>query len=264
MEKKNRKKMFSIHSLSELKLNLDNNIKSNKTDIRDNKKLLNPQKFSENLNNTFKDKSHRNKFIESNRKMLNNLNSTFESQKSSLNVKNDNMKNQQFRLSLENQKIKLFGIISNFKKVIIFQILIIILDFIFITFFPKILFNFFNIFSLLLLLFFGFYVYKEFVQGFEDINKNCYKNIKKIFYLTIIIMVIFFSNMLYEIVVQMLIFNLPDLETSEILKYIFLILFYSLINITIPVLLLIYLYEIKNNIKIFGKLEGKDYSIFSE
>ena len=77
-------------------------------------------------------------------------------------------------------------------------------------------------------------------------------------------MIVFFAIILYEIVVQILIFNLPDFEVSEILKWIFFILLYSLINITIPVLLLIHLYEIKNNIKIFGKLEGKDYSVASE
>ena len=194
--------------------------------------------------------------------MLYNLNITFESQKSSLNIKNTH--NQELEIAKEKQKLKLFGIISKFKKVIIIQILIVILDFILITFFPKIFFNFFNIFSLLLLLFFSFYVYKEFVEGFEKINKNCYKNIKNILYLTIIIMIVFFAIILYEIVVQILIFNLPDFEVSEILKWIFFILLYSLINITIPVLLLIHLYEIKNNIKIFGKLEGKDYSVASE
>ena len=262
MEKKQRKKMISVHSLTELKINIDKNIKSNKTDIMDNKELLTPRNYTETLNNIYKERSLRNKFIESNRRMLHNLNTTFESQKSSLNIKNAN--NQEFKTSIYNQKKKLFEIISKFKIVIIFQILIVILDFIFITFFPKILFNFFNIFALLLVLFFGFYVYKEFVQGFEEINKNSYHNIKKILCLTIIIMVIFFSIILYEIVVQMLIFNLSDFEISEILKYIFFILFYSLINVTIPVLLLMYLYEIKNNIKLFGKLEGKDYSIFSE
>jgi hypothetical protein len=262
MERQHLKKMLSVHSLTQLKPNFEKNLKSIKTDIRKNNELLTPQNDNENMNNMYKDKSIRNKFIESHRKMLYNLNITFESQKSSLNIKNTH--NQELEIAKEKQKLKLFGIISKFKKVIIIQILIVILDFILITFFPKIFFNFFNIFSLLLLLFFSFYVYKEFVEGFEKINKNCYKNIKNILYLTIIIMIVFFAIILYEIVVQILIFNLPDFEVSEILKWIFFILLYSLINITIPVLLLIHLYEIKNNIKIFGKLEGKDYSVASE
>ena len=74
-------------------------------------------------------------------------------------------------------------------------------------------------------------------------------------------MIIFFSDMIYEIVVQMLIYNLPDLEPSCIIKWLFFILFYSFINISSPLFLIKYLAEIRNNIKYFGVLEGKDYSL---
>ena len=60
--------------------------------------------------------------------------------------------------------------------------------------------------------------------------------------------------------------NMKNFENNKnfIIFWLYLYRLYSLINITIPVLLLIHLYEIKNNIKIFGKLEGKDYSVASE
>ena len=59
----------------------------------------------------------------------------------------------------------------------------------------------------------------------------------------------------------MLIFNLPDLEMTEIFKWLFLLLIYSTINISIPILLIFNLSDMKKNIKYFGILEGKDYSI---
>ena len=74
-------------------------------------------------------------------------------------------------------------------------------------------------------------------------------------------MFIYFLNMLYEIIFQMLIFNLPDLEMTEIFKWLFLLLIYSTINISIPILLIFNLSDMKKNIKYFGILEGKDYSI---
>ena len=117
MERQHLKKMLSVHSLTQLKPNFEKNLKSIKTDIRKNNELLTPQNDNENMNNMYKDKSIRNKFIESHRKMLYNLNITFESQKSSLNIKNTH--NQELEIAKEKQKLKLFGIISKFKKVII-------------------------------------------------------------------------------------------------------------------------------------------------
>ena len=52
-----------------------------------------------------------------------------------------------------------------------------------------------------------------------------------------------------------------DLEPSCIIKWLFFILFYSFINISSPLFLIKYLAEIRNNIKYFGVLEGKDYSL---
>ena len=74
-------------------------------------------------------------------------------------------------------------------------------------------------------------------------------------------MVIFFADMIYEIVVQILIINLPDYETPYIIKWLFFILVYSFINISSPIFLIKYLSDIRNNIKYYGVLEGKDLSL---
>ena len=191
--------------------------------------------------------------------MLKNLNILYEYHNSSLDQNDRNYNNN--KISLEIQEKKLNKNIYKLKINIIIQLLINIIDFLLMTLFQKIFFNFFNIFVLFLILIFDMFIYKEFVQGFEEINRNYYKNIKKILCFTIIIMTIFFSDMIYEIVVQILIINLPNFETPCIIKWLFFILFYSFINISSPIFLIKYLVEIKNNIKYFGALEGKDYSL---
>ena len=255
MESSHKKAISSIYSTTELGPNIIKDEKINKTYNFKSKESLKQCKFDSFKKS--KDKSISKFNYES--EMLKNLNILYEYHNSSLDQNDRNYNNN--KISLEIQEKKLNKNIYKLKINIIIQLLINIIDFLLMTLFQKIFFNFFNIFVLFLILIFDFFIYKEFVQGFEEINRNYYKNIKKILYFTIIIMIIFFSDMIYEIVVQILIINLPNYETPCIIKWLFFILFYSFINISSPIFLIKYLVEIKNNIKYFGALEGKDYSL---
>ena len=257
MENDHKKAISSIYSITELEPNIKKEEKINKTYLIESEESLKKSKL-DSLNKS-KEKSIRKFNIET--EMLKNQNLLYEihSINNSLDQNDINYNNN--KISLEIQEKKLNKNIYKLKINIIIQLLINIFDFLLMTLFQKIFFNFFNIFSLFLILFFYFFVYKEFVEGFEEINRNYYKNIKKIIYFTIIIMIIFFSDMIYEIVVQILIINLPNYETPCIIKWLFFILLYSFINISSPIFLIKYLVEIKNNIKFFGVLEGKDYSL---
>ena len=147
------------------------------------------------------------------------------------------------------------------KIYIISQLGIGIFDLLFVVIFPRIFLNIFNIIALFLILFLACYMYKEFKLSEKEINRNYYKYIKKIINLVGIIMGIFFLDMMYEIIVQMLINNLIEVDSSDIYIWTFFILFYVVANITIPVLIIMQLTDIKKTIKQIGKLEGKDYSL---
>lgn len=246
MDKNKHKK--NISSLSPFKPNTLKEKSNNKTYILDTNQHL-----------TTKNNEEKNILNESKKRKIKNTNIYIESQEKALNINKNN--NDEDKIYLERQEKRLRKIKDKLRSVIISQFGINVLDFLCIKVFPKIFFNFFNIFSLLLILFFTLYIYIKFLQGFEEINRDYYKRIKNIFCLTITIMFIYFLNMLYEIIFQMLIFNLPDLEMTEIFKWLFLLLIYSTINISIPILLIFNLSDMKKNIKYFGILEGKDYSI---
>ena len=255
MENHHKKAISSIYSTTELRPKIIKDEKINKTYTFQSKeslkqsKLVSSNKSKEKSISTFNNETE----------MLKNLNLLYENHNNSLDPNENNYNNN--KISLEIQEKKLNKNIYKLKINIIIQLLINIIDFLLMTLFQKIFFNFFNIFTLFLILLFDFFIYKEFVQGFEEINRNYYKNIKKMLYFTIIIMVIFFADMIYEIVVQILIINLPDYETPYIIKWLFFILFYSFINISSPIFLIKYLADIRNNIKYYGVLEGKDFSL---
>ena len=185
---------------------------------------------------------------------LNKINITFELKNATPNINsNDNLKEIK---EIEYKKQILF------LKIYIFsQLGIGIFDLIFVIIFPRIFLNIFNVISLFLIIFLGCYMYREFKLNEKEINREYYKHIKKIIKLVGIIMGIFFLDMIYEIIFQMLINNLIEFDSSDIFKWILFILFYVVANITIPVLIIMQLTDIQKTIKLIGKLQGKDYSL---
>lgn len=185
----------------------------------------------------------------------NKINITFELQNSTP------IPNSKDKITKEMKEIQYKKQLFFLKIYIISQLCIGIFDLLFVVIFPRIFLNIFNIIALILILVFACYMYKEFKLSEKEINRNYYKYIKKIINLVGIIMGIFFLDMMYEIIVQMLINNLIEVDSSDIFIWTLFILFYVFANITIPVLIIMQLTEIKKTIKQIGKLEGKDYSL---
>ena len=149
------------------------------------------------------------------------------------------------------------------KIYIILQFIVCINDFLCIWIFPKNFLNIFNIISLFLLLILDCYMYIQFHLGAKEVNIKFYKYIKKIKKLVFIDLGIFFFNMIYEIVVQMIINNFIEFDSNQIFKWIIFILFYVIENISFPVLIVMELTDIKKNIKNIRKLNEKDNSLIS-
>ena len=91
-------------------------------------------------------------------------------------------------------------------------------------------------------------MYVQFKLGAKEVNKKFYKYIKKIKKLVFIILGIFFFDMIYEIVVEMIINNFIEFDSNQIFKWIIFILFYVIENISFPVLIVMELSDIKKNI----------------
>ena len=187
----------------------------------------------------------------------NKLNITFELQnsrpQSSLNNK-ETKEQKEKRLKKQIKYLKIY---------IILQFIIGISDFVCVGVFPKIFLNVFNVIALILILILDCYMFRQFQLGAKEVNKQYYKYIKKIIFLVSIIIGIFFIDMIYEIVIQMLINNLIEFDSNEIFLWIIFILLYVILNISFPVLIITELTDIKKNIKQIGKLKGKDFSLSS-
>ena len=106
-------------------------------------------------------------------------------------------------------------------------------------------------------------MYIQFHLGAKEVNIKFYKYIKKIKKLVFIDLGIFFFNMIYEIVIQMIINNFIEFDSNQIFKWIIFILFYVIENISFPVLIVMELTDIKKNIKNIRKLNEKDNSLIS-
>ena len=185
----------------------------------------------------------------------NKINITFDLQKTTpISSSKDNLSKEQKEIQYKNQLFFL-------KIYIIAQLVIDILDLFFVIIFSRIFLNIFNIIALFLIFFLACFMYKEFKLSEKEINRQYYKHIKKIIKLVGVIMGIFFFDMMYEIIVEMLINNLIEFDSSDIFMWTLFILFYVVANITIPVLIIMQLTEIKKTIKQIGKLEGKDFSL---
>ena len=185
----------------------------------------------------------------------NKINITFDLQKTTpISSSKDNLSKEQKEIQYKNQLFFL-------KIYIIAQLVIDIFDLFFVVIFSRIFLNIFNIIALFLIFFLACFMYKEFKLSEKEINRQYYKHIKKIIILVGVIMGIFFLDMMYEIIVEMLINNLIEFDSSDIFMWTLFILFYVVANITIPVLIIMQLTEIKKTIKQIGKLEGKDFSL---
>lgn len=149
------------------------------------------------------------------------------------------------------------------KIYIILLFVVCVNDFLYIWIFPKNFLNALNIISLFIILILDCYMYVQFKLGAKEVNKKFYKYIKKIKKLVFIILGIFFFDMIYEIVVEMIINNFIEFDSNQIFKWIIFILFYVIENISFPVLIVMELSDIKKNIKNVRKLKEKDNSLIS-
>lgn len=185
-----------------------------------------------------------------------------------ININNDlkNNSSQSFLNDIEIKKKKELLLKKQIKCLNIYfilQFIVEIFDFICVWIFPKNFLNLFNIISLVLILILDCYMFILFYLGTKEVYRKYYKYMKKIIKLVYVILGIFFIDMIYEIVIQMLINNLIEFDSTEIFKWTIFILFYVIVNIIFPVLIIMQLTEIKKTIKQIGKLEGKDYSLSS-
>lgn len=184
-------------------------------------------------------------------------NITFELQKSSPQsslINKETKEQKEKRLKKQIKYLKIY---------IILQFIIGISDFVCVGVFPKIFLNIFNVIALILILILDCYMYRQFQLGAKEVNKQYYKYIKKIILIVSIIIGIFFLDMIYEIIIQMLINSLIEFDSNEIFIWIIFILLYVVLNISFPVLIITQLTDIKKNIKQIGKLKGKDFSLTS-
>jgi hypothetical protein len=184
-------------------------------------------------------------------------NITFELQKSSPQsslINKETKEQKEKRLKKQIKYLKIY---------IILQFIVGISDFVCVGVFPKIFLNIFNVIALILILILDCYMYRQFQLGAKEVNKQYYKYIKKIILIVSIIIGIFFLDMIYEIIIQMLINSLIEFDSNEIFIWIIFILLYVVLNISFPVLIITQLTDIKKNIKQIGKLKGKDFSVSS-
>ena len=144
-----------------------------------------------------------------------------------------------------------------------------IFDFIIIFLIPKIFLCFFNILLILIIIincFYCLYTFKN--NNYEIIDNKIYNKVKKVIIIELTCLGVYYIDMLYILVVKIFIDfdNLLDLFELEFFNVIICILsfiFYIIINVLYPILIVIKLTEIKKNITNITKIKGQKYDMLS-
>ena len=136
-----------------------------------------------------------------------------------------------------------------------------IIDIILIPFFPNNFFNFWNIFSILLITASTSLCLFIFKKKLQTINKAVYRDVKKILYIISIIIFFFYIDMLYVIIFKLLLNEDVVWDGDYIFLPIIMAMVYAGINFVFPVLIIAKIIEIRNIIKEIGFIEGDNYSI---
>ena len=144
-----------------------------------------------------------------------------------------------------------------------------IFDFIIIFLIPKILLCFFNILLILIIILNCFYCLYSFKNNnYEEFNNKIDKKVKRVISIELTCLGIYYIDMLYILVVKIFLnfdnlIDLFELEFFNIIIYILSFLFYIIINVLYPILIVIKLTEIKKNINNITKIKEQKYDILS-
>ena len=136
-----------------------------------------------------------------------------------------------------------------------------IIDIILVPLFPNIFFNFWNIFSILLITASTSLCLFIFKKKLQTINKAVYRDVKKILYIISIIIFFFYVDNLYVIIFKFLLNEDVTFDGDYIFLPIIMAMVYAGINFVFPVLIIAKIIEIRNIIKEIGFIEGDNYSI---
>ena len=155
------------------------------------------------------------------------------------------------------------------KTLLKFGIGISIFDFIIIFIIPKIFLCFFNILLIIIIIincFYCLYIFKN--NNYETIDNKIYNKVKKVIIIELTCLAIYYIDMLYILVVKIFLNfdNLLDIFELEFFKVIISVLsfiFYIIINVLYPILIVIKLTEIKRNINNITKIKEQKYDKLS-
>ena len=146
---------------------------------------------------------------------------------------------------------------KSYKIYLYISIIIYIIDIIIWFIYDNILHNYFNIFSIIIILISVIYQAYIFRHNFETISKEIYNSIYKIFYAHSTIVILFLINNFYIIFYQL--FNSKSFFTINILDFPFFIHIFIGINFYISIIFSFKLYSVKKSIKNLAAAKGEIY-----
>jgi hypothetical protein len=133
-----------------------------------------------------------------------------------------------------------------------------IIDIIIIIIFPSIFLDIFNIICLILITISSIFILIKYILRSIIITSSYYKETKKILIYISIIVGIYFCNILYVMIHKIMLNSVKNFDAYQIFLGIILIFCYSIINISGPIMILIKLGEVKNQIQKISLLRNQN------
>ncbi len=178
-----------------------------------------------------------------------------------IDIKTKNKKKKQ--LTIEECEKKIKENIFIIKICFIISISINIIDIIIIIIFPSIFLDIFNIICLILITISSILILIKYILKSIIITSSYYKETKKNLIYSSVIVGIYFCNILYVMIHKIMLNSVKNFDAYQIFLGIILIFCYSIINISGPIMILIKLGEVKNQIQKISLLRNQNTLNFS-
>jgi hypothetical protein len=167
-------------------------------------------------------------------------------------------KSKKRKLTIDEYEKKIKENIFITKICFIISISINFIDILIIIIFPSIFLDIFNIICLILITISFIIILIKYILKRIIITSSYYNKTKKILIYISIIIGIYFCNILYIMIHKIMLNSVKNFDIYQIFLGIILIFCYSIINISAPIMILIKLGEIKNQIQKIGLLRNQN------
>jgi len=167
-------------------------------------------------------------------------------------------KSKKRKLTIDEYEKKIKENIFITKICFIISISINFIDILIIIIFPSIFLDIFNIICLILITISFIIILINYILKRIIITSSYYNKTKKILIYISIIIGIYFCNILYIMIHKIMLNSVKNFDIYQIFLGIILIFCYSIINISAPIMILIKLGEIKNQIQKIGLLRNQN------